>query len=135
MRYAPFMRSWCEEISEMRHPLGADIHTGSYAVTCGHPLWLAVSIYSLEGIEGMGGPTRVRDAGRPLRWRTHSGAGVLVSPRAQAIVVLGYVYAREDGKIVPPFAALFGFTYAGAVMPMFFSDCAQRISAALMGTG
>ena len=34
---------------------GPIFHTVSYAVTCGIPLMAAVSIYSLEGLAGMGG--------------------------------------------------------------------------------
>jgi MFS family permease len=51
---------------------------------------------------------------------------------AQAIVVLGYVYARELGSFYTV-AALFGFTYAG-VMPLFAVIARENFPLRMMGT-
>jgi MFS family permease len=83
---------------------GPIFHTVSYAVTCGIPLMAAVSIYSLE----------------------------VLALLAQAVVVLGYVYARQLGSFYTV-AALFGFTYAG-VMPLFAVIARENFPLRMMGT-
>ena len=51
---------------------------------------------------------------------------------AQAIVALGYVYARELGSFYTV-AALFGFIYAG-VMPLFAVIARENFPLRMMGT-
>ena len=75
--------------------LGPIFHTVSYAVTCGIPLMVAVSIYSLEGVSGMVGQLCLWPAGRPLRRRRVLTLALL----AQAVVALGYAAARELGSL------------------------------------
>lgn len=100
----------------------------SYAVTCGIPLMAAVSIYSLEGLAGMGGRLVFG-----LLGDRYGAARVLVlALLAQAVVVLGYVMARELGSFYAV-AALFGFTYAG-VMPLFAVIAREHFPLRMMGT-
>ena len=103
-------------------------HTVSYAVTCGIPLMAAVSIYSLEGLAGMGG----RLVFGLLGDRFGAARVLVLALLAQAIVVLGYVYARELGSFYTV-AALFGFTYAG-VMPLFAVIARENFPLRMMGT-
>jgi len=107
---------------------GPIFHTVSYAVTCGIPLMAAVSIYSLEGLAGMGG----RLVFGLLGDRFGAARVLILGLLAQAIVALGYVYARELGSFYAV-AALFGFTYAG-VMPLFAVIARENFPLRMMGT-
>jgi MFS family permease len=107
---------------------GPIFHTVSYAVTCGIPLMAAVSIYSLEGLAGMGG----RLVFGLLGDRFGAARVLVLALLAQAIVALGYVYARELGSFYTV-AALFGFTYAG-VMPLFAVIARENFPLRMMGT-
>jgi len=55
MRSAPFLILVATSFLSCATHSGPIFHTVSYAVTCGIPLMAAVSIYSLEGLAGMGG--------------------------------------------------------------------------------
>jgi MFS family permease len=107
---------------------GPIFHTVSYAVTCGIPLMAAVSIYSLEGLAGMGG----RLVFGLLGDRFGAARVLVLALLAQAIVALGYVYARQLGSFYTV-AALFGFTYAG-VMPLFAVIARENFPLRMMGT-
>ncbi len=107
---------------------GPIFHTVSYAVTCGIPLMAAVSIYSLEGLAGMGG----RLVFGLLGDRFGAARVLVLALLAQAVVVLGYVLARELGSFYTV-AALFGFTYAG-VMPLFAVIARENFPLRMMGT-
>jgi MFS family permease len=100
----------------------------SYAVTCGIPLMAAVSIYSLEGLAGMGG----RLVFGLLGDRFGAARVLVLALLAQAIVALGYVAARQLGSFYAV-AALFGFTYAG-VMPLFAVIAREHFPLRMMGT-
>jgi MFS family permease len=88
---------------------GPIIHTVSYAVTCGIPMIAAVTIYSVEGLAGMGG----RIAFGLLGAKRVLVAGLF----AQAFGALAYVFVRELAAFYAV-AALFGFIYAGT-MPLY----------------
>ncbi|RZJ84964.1 MAG: MFS transporter [Massilia sp.] len=107
---------------------GPIFHTVSYAVTCGIPLMAAVSIYSLEGLAGMGG----RLVFGLLGDRFGAARTLVLALLAQAVVVLGYVQARQLGSFYTV-AALFGFTYAG-VMPLFAVIARENFPLRMMGT-
>ena len=107
---------------------GPIFHTVSYAVTCGIPLMAAVSIYSLEGLAGMGG----RLVFGLLGDRFGAARVLVLALLVQAIVALGYVYARELGSFYTV-AALFGFIYAG-VMPLFAVIARENFPLRMMGT-
>jgi len=107
---------------------GPIFHTVSYAVTCGIPLMAAVSIYSMEGLAGLGG----RLVFGLLGDRFGAARVLVLALLAQAIVVLGYVFARQLGSFYTV-AALFGFTYAG-VMPLFAVIARDNFPLRMMGT-
>jgi hypothetical protein len=56
---------------------GPIIHTVSYAISCGIPLIAAVTIYSVEGLAGLGGAL-------PSAMVTASAAGAGAGPAARA---------------------------------------------------
>src|SRR5207244_8877976 len=93
---------------------GPIFHTVSYAVTCGIPMIAAVSIYSLEGLAGMGGRIVFGLLGDRFGAKRLLVAGLLV----QAFGALAYAFVRELAAFYPV-AALFGFISA-VVMPVLF---------------
>ena len=103
---------------------GPIIHTVSYAVTCGIPMMAAVTIYSVEGLAGMGGRIAFGLLGDRFGAKRVLVAGLL----AQAFGALGYVFVRELSAFYAV-AALFGFIYAGT-MPLVFGAGAREFSAA-----
>jgi len=128
LRSAPFLILVLTSFLSCATHSGPIFHTVSYAVTCGIPLMAAVSIYSLEGFAGMGG----RLVFGLLGDRFGAARVLVLALLAQAIVVLGYVYARELGRFYTV-AALFGFTYAG-VMPLFAVIARENFPLRMMGT-
>ena len=92
---------------------GPIFHTVSYAVSCGIPMIAAVTIYSVEGLAGLGGRIAFGVLGDRLGAKRVLVAGLL----AQAFGALGYVFVRDLGAFYAV-AALFGFIYAG-VMPLY----------------
>ena len=107
---------------------GPIFHTVSYAVTCGIPLMAAVSIYSLEGLAGLGGRVAFGVAGDRLGAKRVLVFGLLV----QAFGTLGYLAARDLGSFYAV-AALFGFIYAG-VMPLYAVIARENFPLKMMGT-
>jgi MFS family permease len=128
LRSAPFLILVLTSFLSCATHSGPIFHTVSYAVTCGIPLMAAVSIYSLEGLAGMGG----RLVFGLLGDRFGAAPVLVLALLAQAIVVLGYVFARELGSFYTV-AALFGFTYAG-VMPLFAVIARENFPLRMMGT-
>ncbi|WP_280151707.1 MFS transporter [Piscinibacter sp. XHJ-5] len=128
LRSAPFLILVVTSFLSCATHSGPIFHTVSYAVTCGIPLMAAVSIYSLEGLAGMGG----RLVFGLLGDRFGAARVLVLALLAQAMVVLGYVYARELGSFYTV-AALFGFTYAG-VMPLFAVIARENFPLRMMGT-
>ena len=128
MRSAPFLILVLTSFLSCATHSGPIFHTVSYAITCGIPLMAAVSIYSLEGLAGMGG----RLVFGLLGDRFGAARVLVLALLAQAIVVLGYVLARQLGSFYAV-AGLFGFTYAG-VMPLFAVIARENFPMRMMGT-
>lgn len=128
VRSAPFLILVLTSFLTCATHSGPIFHTISYAVTCGIPLMAAVSIYSLEGLAGMGG----RLVFGLLGDRFGAARTLVLALLAQAVVVLGYVFARKLGSFYTV-AALFGFTYAG-VMPLFAVIARENFPLRMMGT-
>lgn len=128
VRSAPFLILVLTSFLTCATHSGPIFHTVSYAVTCGIPLIAAVSIYSLEGLAGMGG----RLVFGLLGDRFGAARTLVLALLAQAVVVLGYVFARKLGSFYTV-AALFGFTYAG-VMPLFAVIARENFPLRMMGT-
>jgi MFS family permease len=107
---------------------GPIVHTVSYAVTCGIPLILAVSIYSVEGLAGLGGRVAFGLLGDRFGAKRILVIGLLV----QALGTLGYLAARELATFYTV-AAVFGFIYAG-VMPLYSVIARENFPMRMMGT-
>jgi MFS family permease len=107
---------------------GPIVHTVSYAVTCGIPLMLAVSIYSVEGLAGLGGRVAFGLLGDRFGAKRILVIGLLV----QAFGTLGYLAARELATFYTV-AAIFGFIYAG-VMPLYSVIARENFPLPMMGT-
>ena len=107
---------------------GPIIHTVSYAISCGIPLIAAVSIYSLEGLAGLGG----RIAFGLLGDRFGAKRVLVLGLLAQAFGALAYVFVRELAAFYAV-AAAFGFIYAG-VMPLYWVLARENFPLKIMGT-
>jgi MFS family permease len=107
---------------------GPIFHTVSYAVSCGIPLIAAVSIYSVEGLAGMGGRVAFGILGDRLGAKRVLVAGLLL----QAFGALAYFFVRDLGAFYAV-AALFGFIYAG-VMPLYAVLARENFPLRMMGT-
>lgn len=107
---------------------GPIFHTVSYAVTCGIPLMAAVTIYSVEGLSGLGGRVVFGILGDRLGAKRVLVAGLLV----QALAALVYLQARQLAAFYAA-AALFGFIYAG-VMPLYHVIARENFPLRMMGT-
>ena len=128
LRSAPFLILVVTSFLTCATHSGPIFHTVNYAVTCGIPLMAAVSIYSLEGLAGMGG----RLVFGLLGDRFGAARILVLALLAQAIVALGYLYARDLSSLYAV-AAMFGFTYAG-VMPLFAVIARENFPMHMMGT-
>lgn len=106
---------------------GPIVHTVSYAVTCGIPLILAVSIYSVEGLAGLGGRIAFGVMGDRLGAKRVLVVGLLI----QAFGTLGYLAASELATFYTV-AAIFGFIYAG-VMPLYSVIARENFPLPMMG--
>src|SRR5712675_2428188 len=107
---------------------GPIIHTVSYAISCGIPMIAAVTIYSVEGLAGLGG----RIAFGLLGDRFGAKRVLVFGLLAQAFGALGYVFVRELAAFYTV-AALFGFIYAGT-MPLYAVIARENFPLRMMGT-
>jgi MFS family permease len=107
---------------------GPIFHTVSYAMSCGIAPLAAVSIYSVEGLAGLGGRVAFGLLGDRLGAKRVLVAGLFV----QAIGALLYFFVRELDEFYAV-AALFGFTYAG-VMPLYAVIAREYFPLKMMGT-
>jgi MFS family permease len=107
---------------------GPIFHTVSYAITCGIAPLTAVSIYSVEGLAGLGGRVGFGILGDRLGAKRVLVAGLLI----QAFGALGYYFTRSLSEFYA-IAVLFGFTYAG-VMPLYSVIARENFPLRMMGT-
>jgi predicted MFS family arabinose efflux permease len=107
---------------------GPIIHTVSYAITCGIPMIAAVTIYSVEGLAGMGGRIAFGLLGDRFGAKRVLVSGLL----AQAFGALAYVFVRELAGFYAV-AALFGFIYAGT-MPLYSVLVRENFPLRMLGT-
>ena len=92
---------------------GPIFHTISYAIFCGVPALAAVSIYSLEGLAGLGGRVLFGVLGDRYGAKPVLIAGLLV----QALAAGAFVFASRLGEFYAV-AFVFGLAYGG-VMPLY----------------
>jgi MFS family permease len=107
---------------------GPIFHTVSYAITCGIPMIAAVSIYSVEGLAGMGGRIVFGLLGDRYGAKHVLVSGLLL----QALGALAYFFVRELGAFYAV-ATLFGFVYAG-IMPLYAVLARENFPLRMMGT-
>jgi MFS family permease len=107
---------------------GPIFHTVSYAQFCGIALVAAVSIYSVEGLAGMGG--RLGFGVAADRWGAKRV--LVIGLLAQAFGALAYFFTRELWAFYGV-AAIFGFIYAG-VMPLYAVLVRENFPMKMMGT-
>jgi len=92
---------------------GPIFHTISYAIFCGVPALAAVSIYSLEGLAGLGGRVLFGVLGDRYGAKPVLIAGLLV----QALAAGAFVFASRLGEFYAV-SFVFGLAYGG-VMPLY----------------
>ena len=107
---------------------GPIFHTVSYAVSCGIPMIAAVTIYSVEGLAGMGGRVAFGLLGDRFGAKQILVLGLLT----QAFGALAYVLASDLVSFYTV-AAVFGFIYAG-VMPLYAVLARENFPQRMMGT-
>jgi MFS family permease len=107
---------------------GPIFHTVSYAIACGIPMIAAVSIYSVEGLAGMGGRVAFGLLGDRFGAKRILVIGLLL----QAFGALAYYFVRDLGAFYAV-AAVFGFIYAG-IMPLYAVLARENFPLRMMGT-
>jgi MFS family permease len=107
---------------------GPIFHTVSYAITCGIPMIAAVTIYSVEGLAGMGGRIAFGVMGDRLGAKNVLVVGLLM----QAFGVLSYVFVNQLTGFYTV-AVIVGFIYAG-VMPLYAVIARENFPLKMMGT-
>ena len=127
LRSAPFLILAATNFFCCATHSGPIFHTVSYAIACGIAPLAAVSIYSLEGLTGMGGRLVFGILGDRLGAKRVLVAGLLV----QAVVAFAYILASRLDEFYLV-AALFGFTYSG-VMPLYSVLARENFPVRMMG--
>jgi MFS family permease len=107
---------------------GPIFHTISYAMVCGIPSIAAVTIYSLEGLAGLGGRVAFGVAGDRYGAKRVLIAGLFV----QAFAAGSFMFAHRLGEFYAV-SAVFGFAYGG-VMPLYAVLARDYFGQAIMGT-
>jgi MFS family permease len=107
---------------------GPIFHMVSYAMICGIAPMAAVSIYSVEGLAGLGGRLLLGIAADRLGVKRVLVAGLLV----QALAIGGYLFVNRLGEFYA-LAVVFGLAYGG-VMPLYGVLAREYFGQAIMGT-
>jgi MFS family permease len=107
---------------------GPIFHTMSYAITCGLPITTAVTIYSTEGLAGLGGRLLLGLAGDKFGAKRVLVVGLVI----QALAAGAYFFTRELGEFYAV-ATVFGLAYGG-VMPLYAVIAREYFPMRIMGT-
>jgi MFS family permease len=107
---------------------GPIFHVVSYAVVCGVPAMAAVSVYSLQGLAGLGG----RLALGMLADRHGAKVVLMGGLLLQALAIAAFIPTRGLGEFYAV-AAVFGFAYGG-VMPLYAALARDYFGPRIMGT-
>ncbi|MBN9537522.1 MAG: hypothetical protein BGN99_20615 [Alphaproteobacteria bacterium 65-37] len=107
---------------------GPIFHTVSYALTCGLSAMTAVTIYSVEGLAGLGGRIVFGLLGDRFGARRVVVLGLMV----QALGAGSYYFTRQIGEFYAV-AVLFGMAYGG-VMPLYAVIAREYFPMRIMGT-
>jgi len=106
---------------------GPIFHTVSYAVACGLSVTAAVSIYSLEGLAGLGGRLLFGLSADRFGVKRVLVTGLLI----QAVAAAAYVFAGGLGGFYAV-AFVFGLAYGG-VMPLYSALAREYFDLRIMG--
>ena len=107
---------------------GPIFHTISYAIACGLAPGVAVTIYSMEGLAGLGGRLIFGLAGDKFGAKPVLVIGLMI----QALAAGAYFFTRQLGEFYAV-AVVFGMTYAG-VMPLYAVIAREYFPMRIMGT-
>jgi MFS family permease len=107
---------------------GPIFHMVSYAIFCGIGPLAAVSIYSVEGLGGLGGRILLGVLADRLGVKPVLIAGLAV----QALAIGAYIFVRELGEFYA-LAIVFGAAYGG-VMPLYAVLAREYFGQEIMGT-
>jgi MFS family permease len=107
---------------------GPIFHMVSYAIFCGLPAMAAVSVYSVEGLAGLGGRLLLGVLADRLGAKPVLVAGLLV----QALAIGTYTYVSRLGEFYA-LAVVFGTAYGG-VMPLYAVLAREYFGQHIMGT-
>lgn len=107
---------------------GPIFHMVSYAIVCGVAPMAAVSIYSVEGLAGLGGRLLLGVLGDKYGAKPVLIIGLMV----QAVVIAGYAFVNrlEEFYVL---AVIFGTAYGG-VMPLYAVLARDYFSQRILGT-
>jgi MFS family permease len=107
---------------------GPIFHMVSYAIFCGVPAMAAVSVYSVEGLAGLGGRLLLGVLADRLGAKPVLIAGLMV----QALAIGTYVFVNRLGEFYA-LAVIFGTAYGG-VMPLYAVLAREYFGQKIMGT-
>jgi len=107
---------------------GPIFHFVSYAIYCGIPTMAAVSIYSVEGLAGLGGRLLLGVAADRIGVKPVLIAGLLV----QSIAIVAYLVVSKQSEFYL-LAVVFGAAYGG-VMPLYAVLAREYFDQRIMGT-
>jgi len=107
---------------------GPIFHMVAFAIGCGLPGMVAVSVYSLAGLSGLGGRLLLGIMADRLGAKPVLVAGLMV----QALGAGAYLFVRELGELYA-LSVVFGFAYGG-VMPLYAILAREYFGAHIMGT-
>jgi MFS family permease len=107
---------------------GPIFHMVSQAMICGIPAMTAVSIYSLEGLSGLGGRLLLGVLGDRLGAKPVLIGGLLV----QALAIGCYLFVNRLGEFYA-LSLVFGTAYGG-VMPLYAVLAREYFGPRIMGT-
>jgi MFS family permease len=107
---------------------GPIFHMVSYAIFCGLAPMAAVSVYSVEGLAGLGGRLLLGLLGDRFGAKPVLIAGLLV----QALAIGTYVFVSRLGEFYA-LAVVFGTAYGG-VMPLYAVLAREYFGQRIMGT-
>ena len=107
---------------------GPIFHTVSYAIACGLPPLTAVTIYSAEGLAGLGGRLVFGLSGDWFGAKRTLVVGLLI----QAVAAGAYFFTRQLSEFYAV-ALVFGLAYGG-VMPLYAVIAREYFPMRIMGT-
>jgi MFS family permease len=107
---------------------GPIFHMVSYAISCGVPAMAAVSIYSVEGLSGLGGRLLLGTLADRLGVKPVLIAGLMV----QALAIATYLAVDRLGEFYA-LSVVFGTAYGG-VMPLYAVLAREYFGPRIIGT-